>query len=169
MLLLTNRCPRPGWPSLIFASYVLCRIIFHRYQFAGYTTTYQYSGVSMSDDGFFSGMSPCEVGTDCTDCGVKVRRYTFALVGCCFGGERGSRAFPVGFPYTSIYVHHIEIYIYCLRYVQQDFGGFTATVTRPASKVSKVLRKCHAAGGEQRCEVVRRRRVMDATEPAAAV
>lgn len=47
-----------------------------RYQFAGYTTTYQYSGVSMSDDGFFGGMSPCEVGTDCTDCGVKVGRQS---------------------------------------------------------------------------------------------
>lgn len=41
-----------------------------RYRYAGYDTTYQYYG--MSDDGFFSGMAPCEVGTDCTDCGVKV-------------------------------------------------------------------------------------------------
>lgn len=28
--------------------------------------------MTMSDDGFFNGMSPCEVGTDCTDCGVQV-------------------------------------------------------------------------------------------------
>lgn len=41
-----------------------------RYRYAGYDTTYQYYG--MSDDGFFNGMAPCEVGTDCTDCGVKV-------------------------------------------------------------------------------------------------
>ncbi|CAM9721966.1 unnamed protein product [Ascophyllum nodosum] len=40
------------------------------YRYAGYDTTYQYYG--MSDDGFFAGMAPCEVGTDCTDCGVKV-------------------------------------------------------------------------------------------------
>ncbi len=30
--------------------------------------------MTMGDDGFFNGgMSPCEVGTDCTDCGVPVR------------------------------------------------------------------------------------------------
>ena len=43
-----------------------------RYRYAGYETTYQYYGMTMSDDGFFNGMSPCEVGTDCTDCGVQV-------------------------------------------------------------------------------------------------
>lgn len=42
----------------------------YRYRYAGYDTTYQYYG--MSDDGFFNGMAPCEVGTDCSDCGVKV-------------------------------------------------------------------------------------------------
>ncbi|CAM9570987.1 unnamed protein product, partial [Hapterophycus canaliculatus] len=41
------------------------------YRYAGYDTTYQYYGMTMSDDGFFNGMSPCEIGTDCTDCGVK--------------------------------------------------------------------------------------------------
>eukprot|EP00752_Nemacystus_decipiens_P008845 g7893.t1 len=41
------------------------------YRYAGYSTTYQYYGMTMSDDGFFNGMSPCEVGTDCTDCGVQ--------------------------------------------------------------------------------------------------
>eukprot|EP00903_Cladosiphon_okamuranus_P014061 g13069.t1 len=41
------------------------------YRYAGYETTYQYYGMTMSDDGFFNGMSPCEVGTDCTDCGVQ--------------------------------------------------------------------------------------------------
>lgn len=39
------------------------------YKYAGYDETYQYYG--MSDDGFFNGMSPCDVGTDCTDCGIK--------------------------------------------------------------------------------------------------
>ena len=44
--------------------------VISRYKYAGYDETYQYYG--MSDDGFFNGMSPCDVGTDCTDCGVKV-------------------------------------------------------------------------------------------------
>ncbi|CBN78994.1 peptidase S1 and S6, chymotrypsin/Hap [Ectocarpus siliculosus] len=41
------------------------------YRYAGYDTTYQYYGMTLDDDGFFNGMSPCDVGTDCTDCGVK--------------------------------------------------------------------------------------------------
>lgn len=40
----------------------------------------------MTDDGFFNGMSPCEVGTDCTDCGVKVGRVASLLVFFCGGG-----------------------------------------------------------------------------------
>lgn len=43
-----------------------------RYRYAGYTTTYRFYG--MTDDGFYNnGMAPCELGTDCSDCGVKVR------------------------------------------------------------------------------------------------
>lgn len=49
---------------------VYSKRLLYRYKYAGYDETYQYYG--MSDDGFFNGMSPCEVGTDCTDCGIKV-------------------------------------------------------------------------------------------------
>lgn len=54
------------------------------YRYAGYDTTYQYYG--MSDDGFFAGMAPCEVGTDCTDCGAKV-----VMDGTCVNSCQHSR------------------------------------------------------------------------------
>lgn len=30
----------------------------------------------MTDDGFYNGMPPCELGTDCSDCGVNVSALT---------------------------------------------------------------------------------------------
>ncbi|CAN0017673.1 unnamed protein product, partial [Laminaria digitata] len=48
----------------------------------------------MSDDGFFNGMSPCDVGTDCTDCGVKVKSRSmveYSVIGTCVNTCQHSR------------------------------------------------------------------------------
>lgn len=75
---------RPLFPGCGLKSYALPSFLLaslKRYRYAGYDTTYQYYGMTMSDDGFFNGMSPCEIGTDCTDCGVKVRLWAVRRAG----------------------------------------------------------------------------------------
>eukprot|EP00752_Nemacystus_decipiens_P018630 g16704.t1 len=46
------------------------------YHYVGYDTTYNYYGQTEGDNGH--NMHPCEIGTDCTDCGVK-----FVAEGTC--------------------------------------------------------------------------------------
>ena len=58
----------------------------------------------MSDDGFFAGMAPCEVGTDCTDCGVKVGIVCFALT-----NTNDQKTFLIGMP-DKYQVNRVVLY-----------------------------------------------------------